>query len=60
MTLPAGDRLRKGAIAGNAWPIRSYTYTSKAEADEAAKALQQYIDTEANRLARNSQKRGRR
>lgn len=55
--IPAGERLRKNCQQiGNPWPIDSFTYTSKVEAEAAAKALEHYIETER---VRRSQKRKR-
>lgn len=58
--LPAGPRLRKSAAAGSAWPIKSFTFDTEAEAIQAAAELQQYIDKTEARLRANSQKRRKR
>ena len=58
--LPAGNRLRMGATAGNAWPIRSFIFNTEQEAKEAAAALEKYIANEQRRMSRSSHKRGRR
>lgn len=56
-TLPAGPRLRKGCIAGNAFPIRSFTFKTEAEALAAAADLEAYI--EKDRATRSKRTRSR-